>query len=166
VNIWRASALASVVGSLLLLGMPSAAAAQSIMGVASVIDGDTIEIHGTRIRLHGIDAPESRQVGMRPTGEEWRCGQQASLALSERIGPATIRCEPRDRDRYGRVVAVCFKGKVDLNRWMVARGWAVAYRKYSRDYVADEERAHSGGLQLWSGSFEMPWDWRQQRQRR
>lgn len=161
-----ASLLANVVGSLLPLSMPSGAVAQSIMGIASVIDGDTIEIHGTRIRLHGIDVPESRRVCMRPTGEEWRCGQQAALALSERIGRSTIRCEPRDRDRYGRIVAICFKGNDDMNRWMVASGWAVAYRKYSWDYVVDEERAHSGRFKLWSGSFEMLWDWRQQRQHR
>lgn len=115
---------------------------------------------------HGIDVPESRRVCMRPTGEEWRCGQQAALALSERIGRSTIRCEPRDRDRYGRIVAICFKGNDDMNRWMVASGWAVAYRKYSWDYVVDEERAHSGRFKLWSGSFEMLWDWRQQRQHR
>ena len=97
-----------------------------IVGVASVIDGDTIEIHGQRIRLFGIDAPESSQLCVRPTGERWRCGQQASFALADRIGRATVSCQPRDLDRYGRVVAVCFKGNEDLNRWMVANGWAVA----------------------------------------
>ena len=71
-----------------------------IIGVASVVDGDTIEIHGTRIRLFGIDAPESSQLCVRPTGERWRCGQQASFALADRIGHATVSCQPRDLDRY------------------------------------------------------------------
>lgn len=142
-----------------LLGLP-ALAAEPLMGTASVIDGDTIEIHGQRIRLHGIDAPESRQECSRPDGTSWRCGQQAALALSDRIGRSTVRCDPRDHDRYGRIIAICFKDNKDLNRWMVAHGWAVAYRKYSLDYVADEERAQRDKLGVWSGSFEMPWDWR------
>ena len=145
----------------LLAALPSTVyAQQTIVGAASVIDGDTIEVHGARIRMHGIDAPESRQECIRSDGTSWRCGQQAALALSDRIGRATVRCEPRDRDRYGRVVAVCFKGAEDLDRWMVATGWAVAYRKYSLDYVADEERAKRARLGIWSGNFEMPWDWR------
>jgi len=125
-----------------------------------VIDGDTIEIHGTRIRLHGIGAPESRQECDRPDGTSWRCGQQAALALSDRIGRSTVRCEPHGRDRYGRVIAVCFKGTDDLNRWMVTAGWAVAYRKYSLDYVDVEKRAHAARLGIWSERFQMPWDWR------
>ncbi len=135
-------------------------AQQAIAGVASVIDGDTIEIHGTRIRLHGIDAPESRQECLLADRTPWRCGQQSAFALAERIGRAAIRCQPRDRDRYGRVVAVCFKASEDINRWMVANGWAVAYRNYSLDYVADEDRARRGRLGMWSGTFDMPWDWR------
>jgi len=142
---------------------PPAEAEAPIVGAASVIDGDTIEIHGTRIRLHGIDAPESRQECTRADGTTWRCGQQAALALSDRIDRATVRCEPRDRDRYGRVVAVCFKGTEDLNRWMVESGWAVAYHKYSLDYVAEEDGARRAKLGLWAGSFEMPWDWRRTR---
>ena len=148
------------------MGLPNLAWAQTIVGVVRVIDGDTIDIHGHRIRLHGVDAPESRQECVRPDGVSWRCGQQASLALADQIGGANVRCEGRDRDRYGRIVAICFMGDVDVNRWIVTNGWAVAYRKYSRDYIADEERAHSAGLQIWSGSFEMPWDWRRQRQHR
>ncbi len=151
---------ALVIAAIMVAAAPAARAQQSIVGVASVVDGDTIEVHGARIRMHGIDAPESRQECIRADGTSWRCGQQAALALSDRIGRATVRCEPRDRDRYGRVVAVCFKGTEDLNRWMVATGWVVAYRKYSLDYVADEERAKRAKIGIWSGSFEMPWDWR------
>ena len=145
------------------VAMASGSEADAIMGVASVIDGDTIEIHGERIRLHGIDAPESAQLCQRQSGERWRCGQQASLALSDWIGRATIRCEPRDRDRYGRTVAICFKGNEDLGRWMVVNGWAVAYRRYSADYVADEDAARSARRNVWSGTFDMPWDWRASR---
>jgi endonuclease YncB( thermonuclease family) len=74
------------------------------------LDGDTLEIHGRRIRLFGIDAPERSQLCVRPTGELWLCGQQASFALADRIGRAVVTCQPCDLDRYDRVVAVCFKG--------------------------------------------------------
>ncbi len=75
-----------------------------VAGVASVIDGDTIEVHGQRIRLHGIDAPESRQL-CRLNGKPWQCGKDAANALAEKIGRRPIVCEERDRDRYGRIVA-------------------------------------------------------------
>ena len=138
----------------------SPATAAPIIGVASVIDGDTIEIHGVRIRLHGIDAPESRQLCTRPTGERWRCGQQASLALSDQIGRSTVSCDPRDTDRYGRTVAVCSSRGLDLNGWLVIQGWAVAYRRYSRDYVRAEDQARAARRGVWSGQFDMPWEWR------
>jgi endonuclease YncB( thermonuclease family) len=160
---WRAPGIALF---LLVSAVAPVDAQAPIIGVASVIDGDTIEIHGQRIRLFGIDAPESSQLCVRANGERWRCGQQASLALSDRIGRATVSCQPRDRDRYGRIVAVCFKGNEDLNRWMVANGWAVAYRRYSVDYIADEDVARQKQINIWSGDFDMPWDWRAQRRNR
>ena len=135
-------------------------AAETITGVASVTDGDSIEIRGTRIRLHGIDAPESRQLCARASGQSWRCGQQAALALSDRIGRRSVSCVSRDTDRYGRTIAVCSQDDVDLNAWMVREGWAVAYQKYARDYVPDEKEAQSAGRNIWSGAFVMPWDWR------
>jgi endonuclease YncB( thermonuclease family) len=124
---------------LLLLSFPVNAQAP-LAGTASVIDGDTIEVHGTRIRLHGIDAPESRQECRRPDGTTWRCGQQAALALSDHIGRRPVSCKPPDRDRYGRVIATCSLSSGELNRWMVANGWAVSYRRYSLDYVAMKTR--------------------------
>ena len=143
-----------------LLLVPLAVSAQTIAGVASVTDRDSLEIRGTHIRLHGIDAPEGRQLCTRPSGQRWRCGQQAALALSERIGRRSIRCVERDIDRYGRTIAVCSQDGVDLNSWMVQEGWAVAYRQYSRDYVGEEADARRAGRNIWSGSFVMPWDWR------
>ncbi len=139
---------------------PMPAVASDLVGVASVIDGDTLEIRGVRIRLHGIDAPESRQSCMRASGARWRCGQQAALALSDRIGRRTINCAVRDVDRYDRAIAVCTQGNQDLNRWLVSEGWAVAYRRYSRDYIGAETAARSAGRNIWSGQFVMPWDWR------
>lgn len=138
----------------------SACARADLVGIASVIDGDTIEIHGQRIRLEGIDAPESGQTCTRAGGQSWRCGQAAAVALSEHIGRAVIRCEPSGADHYGRTLAACFKDAEDLNRWLVSVGLAVAYRRYSLAYVGAEEEAHRGRLGVWSGEFDMPWIWR------
>jgi endonuclease YncB( thermonuclease family) len=134
--------------------------ADRLTGVASVIDGDTLEIRGQRIRLHGIDAPESRQVCATAEGQRWRCGQQAALSLADRIGRRQVSCTVRDTDRYGRFIAVCHQDGIDLNGWLVREGWAVAYRQYSRDYIRDETEARSARRNIWSGRFDMPWDWR------
>jgi len=131
-----------------------------IIGRASVIDGDTVEIRGRRIRLHGIDAPEGRQTCTTAAGRTWLCGQRAANALADKVGQATVRCAVRDRDRYGRDIAVCSVGREDLNRWMATNGWAIAYRRYAQDYVADEERARRARRGIWAGRFEIPWDWR------
>jgi endonuclease YncB( thermonuclease family) len=131
----------------------------SIGGVPSIIDGDTLEIHGTRIRLYGIDAPESAQT-CRIESEDVRCGQQASFALADLIDRSVIGCAERDTDRYGRMVAVCHLGILDLNAWMVEQGWAIAYRHYSEDYVAQEQAAMEARRGIWAGAFVRPWEWR------
>jgi endonuclease YncB( thermonuclease family) len=138
----------------------SVMAAAPILGVASVIDGDTIEIHGERIRLDAIDAPESRQLCFHTDGTSWRCGQKSALALADLIGRSTIHCEPRGHDRYQRIIAICFRNGININAWMVEQGWAVAFRKYGLDYVAQEDTARQNHRGLWVGTFEMPWDWR------
>jgi len=136
------------------------ATAADVAGRASVIDGDTIEIREVRIRLFGIDAPEGRQLCQDDAGKDWRCGQQSALALSDKLGQATVSCQERDRDRYGRTVAVCHLDGEDIGSWLVQSGWAVAYRKYSLDYVPDEDQARQQRAGIWAGSVQMPWDWR------
>jgi endonuclease YncB( thermonuclease family) len=133
--------------------------AETIVGRASVIDGDTLEIRGKRIRLHGIDAPESGQTCLSGS-KRYRCGQRAALALSDKIGRSNTSCEARDRDRYGRVVAICRSRGEDLNGWMVSQGWALAYRRFSGAYVQNEGRAKRAKLGVWQGQFIAPWDWR------
>lgn len=149
----------------LLLVLPFDALANSLIGVASVIDGDTIEIHGQRIRLEGIDAPEAAQLCMDDGGRQWRCGQKAALALADRIGSRSVACEPTDRDSYRRTLAICRVGDDNLNAWMVRHGWALAYRRYSTMYVPAEDTARANRLNLWAGTFVAPWDWRRQRSR-
>ncbi len=134
-----------------------------IVGRASVIDGDTIEIRDQRIRLFGIDAPESGQTCMNEKGATYRCGQRAAQALDYRISDSVVTCEPKDKDRYGRVVAVCRAYGEDLSAWMAGLGWALAYREYSVQYVPAEELARRRKAGMWSGRFDPPWEWRAER---
>jgi len=136
---------------------------QPIVGRASVIDGDTIEIRGQRIRLFGIDAPEVGQACTDAKGASYRCGQRAAQALDYRISDSPVTCEPRAKDRYGRVVALCRAFGEDLSAWMVGLGWALAYREYSSQYVPAEEVAQRRKAGMWTGRFEAPWEWRAER---
>jgi len=133
-----------------------------VTGKPRVVDGDTLEIGDRRIRLHGIDAPEAKQTCL-ANGKRWRCGTNATSALAQMIGTHLVVCQQRDMDRYKRIVTVCRlagpEGS-DVNRWMVSNGWALAYRRYSRDYVADENTARQSGKGVWPGQFIPPWDWR------
>ena len=131
----------------------------ALKGPARVIDGDTLDVGDVRIRLHGIDAPESKQ-SCRAGGKRWSCGREATRALAGRIGGRSVACQERDRDRYGRVVAVCSLSGMDLNGWMVAQGWAFAYRRYSHAYVAEESGARAAKHGVWRGEVMPPWDWR------
>ena len=130
-----------------------------VSGPARVIDGDTIEVGGARIRLHGIDSPEGRQTCLAPVGR-WPCGQRATRALARLIGARPVACDARDRDRYGRIVAVCRQDGQDINAWLVAEGWALAYRRYSLAYVDEESAARAARHGVWRGDFVAPWDWR------
>src|SRR5262249_34848907 len=115
--------------------------AAEITGRATkVVDGDSLEIGGDRIRLYGIDAPEGRQ-DCRRNGQAWRCGDDAAAHLRRLVQGATLRCTPRDTDEYGRSVSVCRNGSVDINAEMVRAGFALAYRHYSNDYVDEENEA-------------------------
>ncbi|WP_333939097.1 thermonuclease family protein [Bradyrhizobium sp. CCBAU 11386] len=121
-------------------------AAHDIVGRASVIDGDTIEIHGTRIRLWGIDAPEHDQLCRGDDSELYRCGQKAAAALAGLFYaiPRPVICRPKDRDQYGRTVAVCKIGEPDpdIAHWMVSNGHALDWPKYSNSqYVEAQRRA-------------------------
>lgn len=124
-----------------------------------ITDGDTIVLGREKIRMYGIDAPEGRQlcyVG----GREWRCGEDATQALVEKVGSGRITCEPKQQDRYGRSVSICYSGRIDLNRWMVEQGWAVAYRQFGLDYVDAEQQAFTARRGIWNSEFVCPWDWR------
>lgn len=134
-----------------------------IVGRASVIDGDTIEIHGQRIRLHGIDAPEKGQPCFDASGKVYRCGQIAAMALDEFIGASPVSCRERDVDRYGRTVADCRVRGEDIELWLVRSGHAFAYRRYSSDYIGAEQEAKNNRRGIWAGHTQAPREWRKER---
>jgi len=134
-----------------------AAGALAATGRANIIDGDTIEIRGERIRLYGVDAPESGQTCRNASGGVYRCGQRAALALADRIGTQAVVCIALDRDRFGRTVSECRVGGENVNAWLVRNGWAVAYRRYGGTrYSAEERAAKATRAGIWSGDFVMP----------
>lgn len=134
----------------------------TFQGQARAIDGDTLDMGGVRVRLHGIDAPEIEQR-CRSGGRRWPCGEYATQALASLIGNETVECEKLDRDSYGRVLAACRAGGWDLGAWMVAEGWALAYRQYSHAYMAEESRARAARRGVWQGEFVAPYEWRKGR---
>jgi endonuclease YncB( thermonuclease family) len=141
----------------------SATNAAELNGKPRVIDGDTIELSGQRVRLHGIDTPETKQECRKGDGAAYQCGTMATFALAELIEEHWVKCTGDGNDRYNRLVATCFAGPVNLNLEMVRRGWALAYRQYSKRYIAVEAEAKTRHVGLWQGTFVKPWEWRRGR---
>ena len=140
--------------SLVLSGVSTASSAsETLTGRVSVIDGDTFEMHGKRIRLHGIDAPESGQQCKDRNGKTYRCGQMAAKQMSGYVSGKTVKCEILDKDRYGRFIARCLANGTDVNELLVKEGWALAYRQYSKDYVGAEAQAKRNNIGLWQGNL-------------
>src|SRR5580692_3883429 len=142
----------------LILVPASAAAADNLAGQASIIDGDTLEIHGTRIRLWGIDAPESSQLCRGEDSLQYRCGAKAANELDAFIAKRSVNCIPISLDQYGRTVATCSVGGADLGEWLVRNGLALDWPQYSRGrYDAVEREAEHAGRGIWEGSYVEPW---------
>jgi endonuclease YncB( thermonuclease family) len=137
------------------------AAAQEFVGQAVVIDGDTLEIHGTRIRLWGIDAPEHDQLCRGDDSDLYRCGSAAANKLDAFIGRRPVYCAPKDIDRYGRTVASCRADAADLGEWLVGQGLALDWPRYSKgQYGAVQRDAESAARGIWAGSYVAPWEYR------
>jgi endonuclease YncB( thermonuclease family) len=130
---------------------------ETISGAVRVIDGDSLHVGDTEVRLFGVDAFEGRQTCTR-NGGAWRCGEAAANELRKLTAGGTISCEKRDIDSYGRTVAVCTNGTVDLGAELTRAGLALAYRQFSKDYVDEEREAEAARRGAWAGDFTPPWD--------
>ena len=143
---------------LILLLLSGAAFADDFVGQASVIDGDTLEIHGIRIRLWGVDAPESSQLCRGEDSLQYRCGAQAANDLDTFIARRPVSCLPFSLDRYGRTVATCSVGGADIGEWLVRNGLALDWPQYSKGkYASAQREADRFGRGMWAGSYVEPW---------
>ncbi|WP_320249091.1 thermonuclease family protein [Mesorhizobium vachelliae] len=134
-----------------------------ITGVASIIDGDTIEVHGQRVRFNGIDAPESRQYCDDAKGFEYPCGRRSAEALDSFLAASRpVQCTFVTWDRYHRFVGDCRRADgTRVATWMVEHGQALDWPRYSHGaYAAQQAKAEAAKVGLWVGKFEPPWDWR------
>jgi endonuclease YncB( thermonuclease family) len=160
-------ALALAVGVLLAASLEGwargDAAGRGVQGALRVVDGDTLDVGGVRVRLEGIDAPESGQSCRRRWLGWWACGHEAAAALRRLTEGRAVRCDPRGTDKYGRVLAVCYADGVDINAQMVRHGYAWAFIKYSQSYVREEALARAERLGIWQAQSEPAWEYRARR---
>ena len=134
---------------------------ETVEGRVAVIDGDSLKLGESEIRLYGIDAPEARQTCKTAEGRKWKCGAEAERLLKQLTSRGPVRCVGEDTDRYGRLVARCYDGETDINALMVSRGLALAYPEHSGPYRQEEASAKQAGHGIWAGDFKPPWQWRE-----
>ncbi|WP_210188969.1 thermonuclease family protein [Mesorhizobium sp. YR577] len=164
-SFWRL--IAALIAVLFFCPDPGAAEGRNnAVGRASVVDGDTIEIHGERIRFNGIDAPEASQICIDGKGQKYRCGARAAEALAEFLSLSSpTHCEFVERDRYGRFVGNCLRADgTSIQEWLVINGYALDWPRYSAGaYAGQQKIAKSKRLGMWEGTFQTPWEWRAQK---
>jgi endonuclease YncB( thermonuclease family) len=152
---------ALAVAVICLLSLSRIAFADDLTGQASVIDGDTLDIHGSRIRIWGIDAPESDQLCRDEDSTQYRCGAKAANDLDAMIARRPVTCVDIDERSYNRVVAVCSVAGVDIADWLTRSGNALDWPKYSKGAYGDAQaEAKREGRGMWEGSFVEPWKYR------
>ena len=132
--------------------------ARVVKGAATVTDGDTVRLHGTPIRLKGIDAPEMRQ-SCRRDGRSYPCGEAARSALVDLLADRPLTCRITGRDRYQRALASCAVEGEDIGAWLVEQGLAIGY---GGEYGREEARARTRRMGLWAGEFQRPAEWRRE----
>jgi len=130
-----------------------------IYGRAEVVDGDTISISKLRVRLKGIDAPESNQKCSKENGT-WDCGKVATKKLRGIIGEKPVTCVYGKTDRYRRPLGVCSIDGMDISAFMIKNGWAIVYMSNNKTYISLESEAKYKKVGLWQGAFQEPWLWR------
>jgi len=155
--------------ALLILPNLSISSEKAIYGKAQVIDGDTIKINGKKIRLFGIDAPEKKQICQKiymsflifNFQKDYKCGEKSTSALTNKITDKKIKCIlDKKKDKFKRNIGTCYLKNQDINRWLVRSGYAIAYKRYSKKYILDEQYAKENKLGLWRGTFMEPEKWR------
>ena len=142
----------------LLFSSPAFAQAP-VFGPGQAKDGDSLMVGDKEVRLFGIDAPEFDQSCKRD-GQDWNCGASAAERLAQLVNGKSVVCSTVGTDQHGRALGRCMVGATDVNRAMVSSGYAVAFRRYSSDYVSAEDSARVTKRGMWAGTFQMPSDYR------
>lgn len=143
------------------VSIPDGGEPATIEGLGHVIDGDTLDVGRTRIRLEGIDAPEIGQKCQTAAGESWECGRQAAALLRKLAEQKDMACDRTGIDKYRRTLAICFGAEgININEAMVRAGLAWAFVKYSKEFVGVEAQARTHKVGVWQGTAEAPWDYR------
>jgi endonuclease YncB( thermonuclease family) len=136
---------------------------RDLAGAARVVDGDTVELRGEKLRLQGIDAPEMAQT-CEANGRPVPCGKLAAAHLDGLIGSRSLDCAVEGKDRYGRGLARCRTEGRDIAETMTRDGWALSDRRYSDGrYAGAEAAARAGRRGIWAMRFEDPAEWRARR---
>jgi endonuclease YncB( thermonuclease family) len=146
--------------AVLVVSLPSLAQAADVSGVPKIRDADLIQIGTSRIRLEGVDAPSVDQLCLNTKGERWTCGAAARDELIKHVENKSWTCHSSRTDRRGRLIARCEVDGEDIQKWLVANGWALAYARQSHDYETDQAAAREAKAGMWQGAFIAPWDWR------
>ncbi|ATN34707.1 hypothetical protein ACO34A_12945 [Rhizobium sp. ACO-34A] len=121
-----------------------------------VVDGDTLALGHDRLRLEGIDAPETGQ-SCGEANAVWDCGTAARTRLADIAATKALTCRGSETDRYRRQLVRCrTSGDGDVAATLVGEGLAVAYG----DYEAEEGKAQRERLGVWGGAFIRPQEWR------
>ncbi|WP_128970838.1 thermonuclease family protein [Bradyrhizobium tropiciagri] len=144
----------------LLAIIASPVCAAKLSGAPQILDANTIEIAQTRIRLSGIEAPDTDQICLDAHGQKWACGVAARDALINYSNGRIWDCQTAGVDKYGRSLGSCFIEGQDVNAWMVSSGWALSSAPSTHVYLINEVVASNAFAGLWSGAFITPWDWR------
>lgn len=147
--------------AVLLLASPALASATEMTGIMTVTDGDTLKLNKQRIRLEGIDAPESDQTCILER-RQWDCGTAATNALQQVINGRSVRCVTVKKDQFKRPLATCYVGSQNLNEWLVQNGWAVSFHSFKQEEAMAKAARHG----IWASRFTLPKDWRKQNRRR
>lgn len=146
--------------ALMIAACVTGGAAPLTLQTLKVTDGDTITLNGEKIRLEGIDAPELAQLCLSASGKQYECGKLSAKALAGFLSSGPVTCKGGSIDAYGRRLATCYSGSLNVNAAMVESGQAFAFLRYSSTYAAEEDRARANKAGLFAGKAEAPWDFR------
>lgn len=142
---------------------PAVVYGMSVSGPAHVLDGDTADIAGKRVRLYGIDAPELSQSCADAKRKSWPCGKVARESLEELTAGKTVICTYEEVDATGRLLGSCKVDGRDINETLVSEGHAWAFVRYSDVYTASERKARAAQKGIFAAENVPAWEFRQKR---